>query len=47
MSSALSAWLSERNGCLPRSLAIDGKAVNDTLGCLITLCEQRNAPPPP
>ena len=45
MASALSAWLGERNGSLPRSLAVDGKDINDTLGCIITLCEQRNGAP--
>jgi Domain of unknown function (DUF4338)/DDE_Tnp_1-associated len=45
MSSALSAWLSERNGSLPRSLAIDGKDINGVLGCIITLCEQRDGAP--
>ena len=45
MASALSAWLGERNGSLPRSLAIDGKDINDVLGCIITLCEQRDGSP--
>jgi hypothetical protein len=45
MAAALSAWLGERNGSLPRSLAIDGKDINEVLGCIITLCEQRDGAP--
>jgi hypothetical protein len=45
MSSTLSGWLGQRNGSLPRSLAVDGKDIHATLGCIITLCEQRSGAP--
>lgn len=45
LSSHLSAWLGQRNGTLPRSLAIDGKDIHATLGCIVTLCEQRSGAP--
>lgn len=45
LSSTLSGWLSQRHGSLPRSLALDGKDIHATLGCIITLCEQRSGAP--
>lgn len=43
---ALTAWLQENNGLLPRSLAIDGKHIGDgKCGMIITLCRHDDGRP--
>jgi hypothetical protein len=43
---ALTAWLQDNNGILPRSLALDGKTVGDgKCGMIITLCRHDDGRP--
>lgn len=42
---ALNDWLAAHQGTLPRSLALDGKAVGTLTGGIITLCDQDSGAP--
>ncbi len=45
LSGVLNEWLAANQGTLPRSLALDGKAVGSLTGGIITLCEQDSGAP--
>lgn len=45
LAAALNAWLAAHQGTLPRSLAIDGKAVGKLKGGIVTLCHQASGVP--
>jgi hypothetical protein len=42
---AINDWLAVNQGILPRSLALDGKAVGSLLGGIVTLCDQGSGAP--
>lgn len=45
LTAALNGWLAAREGTLPRSLAIDGKAIGKLKGGIITLCHHASGAP--
>jgi hypothetical protein len=45
LAAALNGWLVFREGTLPRSLAIDGKAIGKLKGEIITLCHHASGAP--
>ena len=45
LATALNAWLASHEGTLPRSLAIDGKAISALRGGVITLCHHDSGAP--
>jgi len=45
LAAALNGWLASREGTLPRSLAIDGKAIGKLKGGIITLCHHASGAP--
>lgn len=45
LASVLNEWLAQNEGTLPRSLAIDGKAIGGLKGGIITLCHQASGAP--
>jgi hypothetical protein len=47
LAAALNAWLDANNATLPKSLAIDGKALGHGLGAIVTLCRHEDGRPLP
>ncbi len=41
----LTGWLQGQAGCLPASLALDGKTIRDHLGCIVSLVEHEDGAP--
>jgi hypothetical protein len=41
----LTRWLQNQAGCLPASLALDGKTIRDHLGCIVSLVEHEDGAP--
>jgi hypothetical protein len=45
LADVLTRWLQSQAGCLPASLALDGKTIREHLGCIVSLVEHEDGAP--